>query len=88
MYLVCVRESSLVSGSICSSYYCGSGCLMFAWNAAVIMACMLDLVWIVGETGYGCHTWYITDVFRNIVIIADIRIMLCLNIVSCAHINM
>ena len=42
----------------------------------------------VGETGYGCHTFYITDVFRNIVIIADIRLMLCLNIVSCAHINM
>ena len=47
MYLVCVRESSLVSGSFCSSYYCGSGCLMFALNDAVIMACMLDLVWIV-----------------------------------------
>ena len=43
---------------------------------------------IVGETGYGCHTFYITDVFRNIVIIADIRLLLCLNIVSCAHINM
>ena len=42
----------------------------------------------VGETGYGCHTFYITDVFRNIVIIADIRHLLCLNIVSCAHINM
>ena len=41
----------------------------------------------VGETGYGCHTFYITDVFRNIVIIADIRLLLCLNIVSCAHIN-
>ena len=39
-----------------------------------------------GETGYGCHTFYITDVFRNIVIIADIRLLLCLNIVSCAHI--
>ena len=44
--------------------------------------------WPVGETGYGCHTFYITDVFRNIVIIADIRLLLCLNIVSCAHINM
>ena len=43
---------------------------------------------IVGETGYGCHTFYITDVFRNIVIVADIRLLLCLNIVSCAHINM
>ena len=43
---------------------------------------------IVGETGYGCHTFYITDVFRNIVITADIRLLLCLNIVSCAHINM
>ena len=43
---------------------------------------------VVGETGYGCHTFYITDVFRNIVIIADIRLLLCLNIVSCAHINM
>ena len=42
----------------------------------------------VGETGYGCHTFYITDVFRNIVIIAEIRPLLCLNIVSCAHINM
>ena len=42
----------------------------------------------VGETGYGCHTFYITDVFRNIVIIADIRLLLCLNIVSCAHISM
>ena len=42
----------------------------------------------VGETGYGCHTFYITDVFRNIVIIADITLLLCLNIVSCAHINM
>ena len=42
----------------------------------------------VGETGYGCHTFYITDVFRNIVIIPDIRLLLCLNIVSCAHINM
>ena len=42
----------------------------------------------VGETGYGCHTFYITDVFRNIVITADIRLLLCLNIVSCAHINM
>ena len=42
----------------------------------------------VGETGYGCHTFCITDVFRNIVIIADIRLLLCLNIVSCAHINM
>ena len=42
----------------------------------------------VGETGYGCYTFYITDVFRNIVIIADIRLLLCLNIVSCAHINM
>ena len=42
----------------------------------------------IGETGYGCHTFYITDVFRNIVIIADIRLLLCLNIVSCAHINM
>ena len=42
----------------------------------------------VGETGYGCHTFYITDVFRYIVIIADIRLLLCLNIVSCAHINM
>ena len=42
----------------------------------------------VGETGYGCHTFYITDVFRNIVIIADIRLLLCLNIVSCAHTNM
>ena len=41
----------------------------------------------VGETGYGCHTFNITDVFRNIVIIADIRLLLCLNIVSCAHIN-
>ena len=29
-----------------------------------------------------------TDVFRNIVIIADIRLLICLNIVSCAHINM
>ena len=45
-------------------------------------------VYKVGETGYGCHTFYITDVFRNIVIIADIRLLLCLNIVSCAHINM
>ena len=43
---------------------------------------------VVGETGYGCHTFYITDVFRNIVIIAEIRPLLCLNIVSCAHINM
>ena len=43
---------------------------------------------IVGETGYGCHTFYITEVFRNIVIIADIRLLLCLNIVYCAHINM
>ena len=43
---------------------------------------------IIGETGYGCHTFYITDVFRNIVITADIRLLLCLNIVSCAHINM
>ena len=43
---------------------------------------------MLGETGYGCHTFYITDVFRNIVIIADIRLLLCLNIVSCAHINM
>ena len=34
----------------------------------------------IGETGYGCHTFYITDVFRNIVIIADIRLLLCLNI--------
>ena len=42
----------------------------------------------VGETGYGCHTFYITDVFRNIVIIADIRLLLCLNIVSWAHIIM
>ena len=42
----------------------------------------------VGETGYGCHTFYITDVSRNIVILADIRLLLCLNIVSCAHINM
>ena len=42
----------------------------------------------IGETGYGCHTFYITDVFRNIVIIADIRLLLCLNIVCCAHINM
>ena len=42
----------------------------------------------VGETGYGCHTFYITDVFRNIVITADIRLLLCLNIVYCAHINM
>ena len=42
----------------------------------------------VGESGYGCHTFYITDVFRNIVIIADIRLLLCLTIVSCAHINM
>ena len=42
----------------------------------------------VGETGYGFHTFfYITDVFRNIVIIADIRLLLCLNIVYCAHIN-
>ena len=43
---------------------------------------------VVGETGYGCHTFYITDVFRNIVIIADVRFLLCLNIISCAHINM
>ena len=49
---------------------------------------VLWLVSNVGETGYGCHTFYITDVFRNIVIIADIRLLLCLNIVSCAHINM
>ena len=42
----------------------------------------------VGETGYGCHTFYITDVFRNIVITADIRLLLDLNIVYCAHINM
>ena len=42
----------------------------------------------VGETGYGCHTFYITDVFRNIVIIADVRLLLRLHIVSCAHINM
>ena len=42
----------------------------------------------VGETGYGCHTFYITDVFSNIVIIADIRLVLCLNIVYCAHNNM
>ena len=48
----------------------------------------LGLARQVGETGYGCHTFYITDVFRNIVIIADIRLLLCLNIVSCAHINM
>ena len=41
-----------------------------------------------GETGYGCHSFYITDVFRNIVIIADIRLLLCLNIVYCAYINM
>ena len=44
--------------------------------------------WSVGDTGYGCHTFNITDVFRNIVNIADIRLVLCLNIVSCAHINM
>ena len=43
---------------------------------------------VVGETGYGCHTFYITDVFRNIVIITDIRLLLCLNIVYSAHINM
>ena len=52
----------------------------------------MEPVWscvaMVGETGYGCHTFYITEVFRNIVIIADIRLLLCLNIVSCAHINM
>ena len=42
----------------------------------------------IGDTGYGCHTFYISDVFINIVIIADIRLLLCLNIVSCAHINM
>ena len=42
----------------------------------------------VGETGYGCHTFYITDVFRNIVILTDTRLLLCLNIISCAHINM
>ena len=42
----------------------------------------------VGETGYGCHTFYITDVSRNVVILEDIRLLLCLNIVSCAHINM
>ena len=44
---LCTRIVFGFSGSICSSYYCGSGCLMFALNAAVIMACMLDLVWIV-----------------------------------------
>ena len=32
---------------------------------------------LVGETGYGCHTFYITDHFRNIVICADIRLLLC-----------
>ena len=42
----------------------------------------------VGETGYGCHTFYITDVFRNIVIFAETRHLLCLNIISCAHIDM
>ena len=40
------------------------------------------------RVGYGCHTFYITDVFRNIVIIVDIRLLLFLNIVSFAHINM
>ena len=49
---------------------------------------LLQQFYSVGETGYGCHTFYITDVFRNIVITADIRLLLCLNIVSCAHINM
>ena len=42
----------------------------------------------VGEIGYGCHTFYITDVFRNIVILTDTRLLLCLNMISCAHINM
>ena len=50
--------------------------------------CPVLLFTYIGETGYGCHTFYITDVFRNIVITADIRLLLCLNIVSCAHINM
>ena len=49
---------------------------------------VIDSARRLGETGYGCHTFYITDVFRNIVIIADITLLLCLNIVSCAHINM
>ena len=39
----------------------------------------LPLYNTIGETGYGCHTFYITDVFRNIVITADIRLLLCLN---------
>ena len=43
---------------------------------------------LVGEAGYGCHTFYITDDFRNIVIFADIILLLGLNIISCAHINM
>ena len=42
----------------------------------------------VGETGYGCHFFYITDDFRNMVIFADIRLLSCLNIISCAHTNM
>ena len=68
--------------------------LYVAYNNAFRMLFMLPRdcsasgMFAVGETGYGCHTFYITDVFRNIVIIADIRLMLCLNIVSCAHINM
>ena len=48
----------------------------------------MDSAPIVGETGYGCHTFYITDVFRNVVFIADIRLLLGLNIVYCAQINM
>ena len=39
---------------------------------------------VVGETGYGCHTFYITDVFRNVVNFADIGLLLCLNMISCA----
>ena len=56
------------------------------WQACRFI--MGDSLAYIVETGYGCHTFYITDVFRYIVIFADIRLLLCLNIISCAHINM
>ena len=76
-----VYETGLIAIRDVSPLFCAGSSHGKSVQAAIRLRC-------VGETGYGCHTFYITDVFRNIVIIAEMRPLLCLNIVSCAHINM
>ena len=68
-------------GGIIISHRSVAICLNMPVASNVITPVLIALHWLpirfrvmykLGETGYGCHTFYITDVFRNIVIIADI----------------